>query len=722
MSRDPFAGGAFDPGGFANPTGGGGDDSDGGGDDSDGGGDDSGGGGGGDPRGIPTGGFGGGDEEEESDDRTRTITSPSFDPGGFPGGGGDDDSSGSSPGGSSPPPSDVGGPSGPAPTPDPDTDSGTDSGPQFGPGPGTGGGLGDPDPGGDGGEIVDDVREFVDDAEATDEIVERATTGGLLSERGESAGLFPATLGDGGGAAIGDGRVDISETRLRELAEDSLAFGQSIDAGAAFTSPADPLGYGGLFGPTAGDPGPADPTTDPAPGTENPAEEAIEGAAAVPFDLPGAALETETATEAGQALVADDLVEDFGAGTVGETATAQGRKRAERTADAIKENPGGFAGAVAASAFVGAGGLSRGSTGTLGQAVRAEVDPRIGPFGTTAETKAFRRFLGDDRGQAQLVPESRDRDGGTDTATDDDLGPNVGPFDRSDARLFDPNRQFGDDLGGMADDGPTVDPSDASSRQDIGAGIGGQGSPDLAPGVDADSFSSRGFGNVEGTELDPNPTSTVTDSFSSTGAGAGGLFGVPESEPATGADAAGLLGTPGGFDSTGTTPDLGERTRTVTTPFFDGETDTPTDLGGRTRTVTTPFFDGETDTPTDLGGRTRTVTTPFFDGETDTPTDTGQDTPTDLFDRPTDGPTDRPTDGPTDQPTDQPTDTPTDIPTDQPTDRPTDFPFGGDEDRDDEVALFGTVAESRTVDSGFLSGGEALDDLYGGDGSDPFRL
>jgi len=674
MPRNPFAGGAFQPGGIADPEsdddssssdGGGGDDRDRADDDPgsvtrDRGGAGAGGGG------EPTVGVGDSDDDGGStgpsrqgrDDRTdgdagATITDPAPAPDPNSSGGG-------SPGGSSPPLDDVGGPSGPAPAPDdpePPAAAGPGpvggdggGGPAFGPGPNTDGGLGDEAPGGDGGEFIDETAEFVDGAEANDEIVERATTGGLLSERGESAGLFPDQLGDGGGAPIGDGRVDISETRLRDTAEESLAFGQSIDLGAAFSSPADPLTANQPIG------------SDAPPGTENPAEEFVEGAASLPFDLPGAALETETVTEVGQAAIDDDLFDDFGAGTVGETAVAQGRDRAVETGRAIQENPAGFAGAVTAGAVVGAGGLSRGSTGSLRQAARAELDPRIGPFGRTVETRVgsgLRDFLRDDRGQAQLVGRSRGREsGGSDgeTATDDDLGPDIDPFDRSDARLFDPNREFGD-VGGMADDGPTVDPSGAESRQDIGAGIGGRGEPGIA-GSDADSFSERGFGDVEGTELDPNPTSTFADEVSAPGATTGGLFAVPDSEPATGVGAGGLLGAPADFDATGTAPDLGERTRTITSPFFDDGifSDQPTDTGQ--------------DTPQDVF--------------TDQPTDTGQDTPQDVFtDQPTaDTPT---TDTPTDQPTDRPTDRPTDIPTDRPTDRPERFRFEDESGPDDDA-------------------------------------
>ena len=732
MPRDPFAGGAFEPGGIADPES---DDSDGG--DSGGGGRDrdrddddppdpdpgsvtrdrggAGAGGGGEPTvGVGDSDDGGstGPSRQGRNDRTdgdsgATITDPA--PAPEP-----DSSSGGSPGGSSPPLDDVGGPSGAAPDPEPDdpadivsgepgpvfgdpaggdgSSSDSETGPQFGPGPGTDGGLGDEDPGGDGDEIIDGTRRFVDRAEDNDEIVERATTGGLLSERGESAGLFPAES-----RASVPGRddlvVDTSETRLRETAEDSLAFGQSIDASDAFSSPADPLAYGGIAGPAAADPGPVDATGDPAPGSENPAEEFVEGAASLPFDLPGAALETETAAEAGQSLVDDDLVADFGAGEVAETATAQTRDRAEQTAGAIKENPAGFAGAVAAGAFVGAGGLSRGSTGTLGQAVRAELDPRIGPFGRTFETRVARGardFLADDRGQAELLtrPEGRESGGSTgETATDDDLGPGLDPFDRSDARLFDPNREFGDDVGGMASDGPTVDPSAAESRQDIGSGVGGRGEPGIV-GSDAESFSSRGFGDVEGTELDPDPTDTLRDDLDVLGGGAGGLFAAPESEPTTGAGVGGLLGAPGDLDATGADPDLGERTRTVTAPFFDADT----------------FSGPDSD---------------VFERQ-DTPTDTRQDTPTDLFDSPTadtptfDNPTDTPTDPPTDTPTDPPSDPPSDPPTfDTPDDPPERFPPDfGPAPRDDE-RVQGSRLDDTSVENPTRTLEEAEDFVFG---------
>ena len=573
-----------------------------------------------------------------------------------------DGGGGGSPGGSSPPPSDVGGPADPVPD-DPAADMvADDPGPVFGPGPGTDGGLGDPDPGGDLG-VTDDVAEFVTTAEANPEIVDRATTGGVLSERGENAGLLPPTAV--ANTPRGQLETDISETRLRETAAESFETGQDLDLGAVTGAQAAvvaPFTGGQGVDPTGEE---LDPLGDPDPGTEGNVEEYLEGAAALPFDAPGALAETETVAEAGQSLVVDDQLEDFGAGEVAETATAQGRDRAEQTAAAARQNPAGFAGGISAGLLAGGAGVAAGGGAASGlrAGLRAEVDPRIGPFGTTIETRAargVRDFLDDDRGQAQLLPESRDRGTDTDagTVTDDDLGPDLDAFDRSDTRLFDPNREFGD-VGGMADRGPTVDPTDASSREDIGGGIGGRGEAGVR-GSDAESFSSRGFGDDIPPELDPNPTTTLLEDLNTPGAATGGLLAAPESDLDALSGADGLLGAPADLDSTGTTAEV------------DADTLGGVDLDTGFTPATGP--DADVFSRSDAGTDTRQ----------DTPTDTRQDTPTDLFTDPvTDQPTDQPTDPVTDLPTDVPTDTPTDVPTDIPTDTPDDrrerFPFDFEE-------------------------------------------
>jgi hypothetical protein len=112
-------------------------------------------------------------------------------------------------------------------------------------------------------------------------------------------------------------------------------------------------------------------------------------------------LQAETAAEVGQA-VGEGAVQEEGAGTVAETGVAVGRDAAGRTAQEAQENPGEFAGAVGAGLLLGGAGAASSGTAASGlrAAIRAEVDPRVGPFGTTAETQVFRglrdRVRGDD--------------------------------------------------------------------------------------------------------------------------------------------------------------------------------------------------------------------------------------------------------------------------------------------------------------------------------------
>lgn len=467
-----------------------------------------------------------------------------------------------------------------APGPDGGTETSTDrlDDPEFGPGPDTPGGRGAIDSGGD-----FPIAERIGAAEANPDIVDRATTGGFLSERDGSAGVLPSELGG----------VDISETRAREFARDAAAFGETLDLGAAFSSPADPLGSGGQV--RSGRPIGA-----PDPENENPVENFLEGGARLGTDVAAAPTQAETVAEVAQS--SPGIFGDFGLGEIGETSTAVGRDKTSQAAAAARENPAEFAGGLAAGLVVG-GGLAGRSGGSLRGAVKAELDPRVGPFGTTAETRLFRGargFLDDDRGQASLLGRQRgDGDSGDGSSVSDaDLGPDIGPFDRSDARLYDPTREFGDDLGGMAPDDIDAPSSSNPSADDIGGGLSGRGDPAMAPGVEADSFSERGFGDVEGTRFDPNPTDTLGGGVSPVGAGVGGLLGVPGVDAdATGAAAGGLLGAPSDLDATGATPDADTRGGVDLDTGFPPGVDSPTDTGTDTGT------DAPTDTRTDQGGR-----------------------------------------------------------------------------------------------------------------------
>jgi hypothetical protein len=192
----------------------------------------------------------------------------------------------------------------------------------------------------------------------------------------------------------------------------------------------------------------------------------------------------------------------------------------------------------------------------------------------------------------------------TDKDADDDLGPDIDPFDRSDRRLFDQRREFGDDIGGMAEDGPDVDPDSADSRQDIGSGIGGRGEAGIR-GSDAESFSDRGFGDVSGTELDPNPT----DTFGRFGVRfpGDGADGTQQPELDSPADAAGQPASSGvGGDAT---------------PLVPSGLDSDPLAGGAT-----PDTEGGVDLDTGFTTDSTTDTTP--DNTPDNTPDTSPDTDT----------------------------------------------------------------------------------------------
>ena len=584
------------------------------------------------------------------------------------------------------------------------------------PAPTTPGGLG----AGDAFAVADDILS----AERNPEIVDRATTGGFLSERGESAGLAPPELS--ANTPEGEFTVDTSETRLREGARAASRFGDQLDIGAITSAQA------ALVEPIAGDAGVSpsqqdlNPTRDPETGQESAPEEFIEGGVQTATNLPGGLVQSETAAETAQA--APGLATDFSAGEIAETGAAVGRDRAAETAAQASASPAEFAGAITTSAALGAGAFSRGSTGGLGTAVRAELDPRIGAFGTNIPTRAARgarEFLRDDRGQADLSGlGGRDGDTGSTGGSgglDDDLQDALDTFESQGGTDLpgDPDRL--DPRGQEFDTEPDIDAADpvqarreqarqadASADTTTGAlGLderpvggtrvdptpdrGGATTPDVQPvqdvfdtsaftRVDADASAGRGTGG--------SPT---------TGASVGGLLGTPGSDgrPATGTEAGGLLGTPGAVDSTGTTADVGG-------DLFGGGfgdmgagaiPDGRADVPGDTRT----------DAPTDIGGDSGTDTRTDIDQPDvlDADTRIGTRDVADVGGRDLNDPRTRdPERDPGRDP--EPTDTgDVDIDLDD---------EGGD---DDEAPLFGTQATGALVDSGILSGRTALDRLFG---------
>jgi len=443
--------------------------------------------------------------------------------------------------------------------------------------------------------------------------------------------------------------------------------------------------------------------------------------------------------------VAEGEVGAQGTDDVTETGIAVGRDSAVRTAAAAQDSPGEFAGAVGAGLLLGGAGAASSGTAASGlrAGLRAEVDPRIGPFGTTIETRAgrgVRDFLSDDRGQADLTGFGRrdiDADSG-DSATqfDDLLDDDTQPIAGTDPEIDDAGSQQLDqagfeatrraaetrnqaDLEDVARDpgtqtvdnraggrGVTTRESRTASRDRAPLGSGGTtgrsvGSdvtdPDLSPlesqlAADLDTPDSD-----LRTRADPDTDAgTVTDArarqrdaearfdarTSGLGAGAGGLFGVGSQDtPATGATVGGLLG---GFGGVGTDPDVGgDIFGDIGTDVFTGvDTDPGIDSDIDTDIDTTPGLD--------LGGGD----VDLFDPDPSDPTRT---TDTDIVDPGEDPGRDRGRD----------------TGTDPERDRDPEVPFDGDQDTDDSTALFGVLRRDDTVDSGILSGAEAAADLFG---------
>jgi hypothetical protein len=280
-------------------------------------------------------------------------------------------------------------------------------------------------------------------AEADESVRERLTTGGLFAESDEQAdpGIGNDPIGTDLAQILG---APATEEQLDESEETFLDE-------APILPTQQELRRGG-----AGPLDPEDPSESPA--TEGVGERLLEGAAAPAlslFNLPANVQRGETLIEIGQNIVPTASRRPA---ETAETAAAVARNQAIETGDEIVSSPARSAGSlgftVAASGAAG-GRLPR--AGDLG----AEFDPRVGPFGTTLETRAVRGardFLSDDRGQLDLGgPRSRGdgSDGGT-GAVDDALDrfeeAQRGTFERRGGDPLAPDEgRIGRDRGGPSD-------------------------------------------------------------------------------------------------------------------------------------------------------------------------------------------------------------------------------------------------------------------------------
>jgi hypothetical protein len=258
---------------------------------------------------------------------------------------------------------------------------------------------------------LDDLISAAESAERDEELVASATSGGLFAPTdargGDVSAVFdPSDTPDG---SVITGATGISE---EDLARDT---GLSEDIGEFIES--------------AGE-------TPPAEGGRPPSEErfpeqVVEGTATAasaivnPEFLARSAERTaEIADPETVELIADDPAD------AAATALDVGGETAVESAEQFARDPGtavggaAFTGLTAGAAGAATGGRSALSSATVRDAVTAELDPRIGPFGTTAETSLARRIRGDggdaepDGGQ---LFDSGDGDGGDVTLTAEDI-------------------------------------------------------------------------------------------------------------------------------------------------------------------------------------------------------------------------------------------------------------------------------------------------------------
>lgn len=417
---------------------------------------------------------------------------------------------------------------------------------------------------------------------------------------------------------------------------------------------------------------------------------------------PAAAIEdTENLAEAAD----NPFVYARNPGETGETAVAAADQFGEDLARAADENPYGLAGALT-PALVGGGATAVSaaragkSAAGLSAAVRAELDPRVGPFGTTLETKAVRGI----RDRVSDLPSPRGERGQMQLGKFETRGSDTSSSDSSTVTL---------DESTLADESSIADPGGEGQLAKPPQGVSGVSRDPIKQGLDEQgafvgsytrgqdpAFGGTGKPNV-GTDRDfsdafsgPEPidrgTDVATDADADVPAAEGimssPLFGSAALSEAgqTRVDAGSAL-DPGQDSDPTTFADVSVDATTgqgSTLPFAD-------EIGSLTGTLTTELDAGADDvtdpiTGTDTGPSVSDNTGPdvftdpttdvFADPETDQPV--GQDTPQDTG-------VDTPQDTGVDTPQDTGVDTPQDVPQEPPLDPPAQDPPARDPSRDD---------------------------------------
>lgn len=383
-------------------------------------------------------------------------------------------------------------------------------------------------------------------------------------------------------------------------------------------------------------------------------------------------------------------------GETGETAVAAADTGVANLERAARKNPAGLAGALT-PALIGGGATAVSaaragrSAGGLSAAVRAELDPRVGPFGTTLETQAFRGL----RDRVSDLPFPRGERGQMQLGKFETRGSNTGSSDSGSVTLDESTLADESAIADPGGEGQLAKPPEGVSsvtRDPIKQGLDEQGAfvgsytrgQDPAfggtgkPNVGADRDFSDAVSGPEpidrGTDVTTDADSDITESegFASSpliGSAALTDAGQPQVDADTPLDL-----NPGVDLSTGADPEVdATAAQDSTLPLAD-------DITSLTGTMTTEL-DVTADDVTDPITGSDTGTDVF----SDTPTDVGTDTVTDQpvgQDTPQDTGVDTPQDTGVDIPQDTGVDTPQDVPQEPPLDPPAHDPPARDPSRD----------------------------------------